>query len=99
MGDRSWHLQCAELRGQHRADRLQVLAYANLSGSGRVVCCLIYQYTLPTWESLKQRNRLFHRATLPYRGRQIDVWLTAVPMHAQVDRISLPVIVQLRSIT
>jgi hypothetical protein len=98
MGNRSWYLQGAELREQHRADLLQVLAYANLSGSGRVVCCLIYPCTLPTWESLKQRNRLFHRAALPYRGRQIDVCLTAVPMHAQVDRISQPLIEQLRSI-
>jgi hypothetical protein len=97
MGNRSWHLQDSELREQHRADLLQVLAYANLSRMDRVICCLVYPCRMSTWDSLRERGRLFHRASLPHRGRQIDVWLTAVPMDAQVARIASPFVEQLRS--
>jgi hypothetical protein len=98
MEHRSWNLQDDDLREQHRADLLQLLAYANLTGAGRVVCCLVYPCALPTWESLRDRGRLFHRASLPYHTRQIDVWLTAVPMHAQLDPIASPLVEQIRRV-
>jgi hypothetical protein len=96
LQQRSWHEQEVDLREQHRADLLQVLAYANLAAKERVICCLVYPCTMETWESLRDRGRLFHRAELPYRGRQIQVRLTALPMHAQVERIATPLIEEFR---
>ena len=98
MEYRSWNLQTDDLREQHRADLLQVLAYANLTSAGRVVCCLVYPCALATWQSLRDRGRLFHRASLPYHSRQIDVWLTAVPMHAQLDLIASPLVEQMQGV-
>lgn len=93
-----WRGQDDHLREQHRADLLQVLAYANLVSSKQVVCCLIYPCSTPTWESLARRGRLFHCSELPHRGRRIRVWLTAVPMSAAADRVAVPFTDKLRSI-
>jgi hypothetical protein len=93
----SWHAQSAELREQHRADLLQVLAYANLAAAREVVCCLVYPCSPRTWESLAARERLFHRAELPNRGRRVQVWLTAIPMGTSVATISAPFCRQLRT--
>jgi hypothetical protein len=98
MGHRSWNVQGDTLRDQHRSDLLQILAYANVTGGARVVCCLVYPCSSSTWQSLRDRNRLFHCASLPYRGRQVDVWLTAIPMHAQLDTIAAPMVEQIRRI-
>jgi hypothetical protein len=82
-----------EMRQRHRADLLQVLAYANLATSARVIVCLVYPCRAETWTSLAERGRLFHRASLPIGGRRVEVLLTAVPMHASlepiVERLSL----------
>ena len=96
FADRAWHQQSAELREQHRADLLQVLAYSSLSASPDVVCCLVYPCTVKTWESLKARGRLFHRAALPFHGRDVKVWLTAVPMSADLDQVATPLIHQMK---
>jgi 5-methylcytosine-specific restriction endonuclease McrBC regulatory subunit McrC len=88
LQDGGWRGQTDELREQHRADLLQVLAYANLVSSKNVICCLVYPCSETTWESLAKRGRLFHQAELPHRGRQIRVWLTAVPMSAKVEAIA-----------
>jgi len=93
-----WHNHADEFREQHRADLLQILAYANLTSNKSVVCCLVYPCTLATWESLVRRDRLFHKAELPHRGRQVQVWLTAIPMHASSDRVADPFCAQIRSI-
>lgn len=76
----SWHERDEALHERHRADILQVLAYANLARSADIVCCLVYPCSLGTWESLAIRGRLFHQAELPNRGRSVRVWLTAFPM-------------------
>jgi 5-methylcytosine-specific restriction endonuclease McrBC regulatory subunit McrC len=91
-----WHDQDAAMREQHRADLLQVLAYANLASSADVVCCLVYPCLHKTWESLVKRGRLFHQSELPNRGRRVRVWLTAVPMHAATDAVAQPLINLLR---
>ena len=98
MNQRSWSLQADELREQHRVDLLQVLAYANLAGSEHVVCCLVYPCGLATWESLRDRHRLLHRAFLPFHGRQIEIWLTAVPMDARLEPITTALVEQVRSL-
>ena len=68
------------LREHHRADLLQVLAYAGLFDSARVVACLVYPCRPETWESLRQRGRLVIRARVPAGDRQVELALAAVPM-------------------
>ena len=88
LQDGGWHNQTNELREQHRADLLQVLAYANLVSSTNVICCLIYPCSLTTWDWLVRRDRLFRKAELPNRGRHVHVWLTAMPMCSATDRVA-----------
>lgn len=83
-----WRGQDEELRSQHRADLLQVLAYGHLVSARNVVCCLVYPCSLSTWESLSRRDRLFHEAELPHRGRRVRVWLTAVPMSGEAEQVA-----------
>jgi hypothetical protein len=80
MQVRRWGEMEDDLRERHRADLLQVLAYANLSTAPRIVVCLAYPCHRETWESLEQRGRLYHRASLRAGDRRIDVLLTAFPM-------------------
>jgi hypothetical protein len=96
QGD-AWYDQNADLREQHRADLLQLLAYANLASTLDIVCCLVYPCSPRTWESLAARGRLFHRAELPNRGRRVQVWLTAIPMGTAVSAVSAPFSTQLRA--
>ncbi len=93
----SWGALEEQLREAHRQDLLQVLAYANLAEARLVVCCLVYPCSQATWESLRSRGRLFHKAELPNRSRRIQVWLTAVPMSASVEQTAVPLIEQVRS--
>ncbi len=96
LQERGWRGQDDDLREQHRADLLQILAYANLVSSKQVICCLVYPCSMPTWESLARRGRLFHCSELPKRGRRTHVWLTAIPMSAATDRIAAPLSEKLR---
>ena len=98
LQDGGWSGQTDELRERHRADLLQVLAYANLVGARDVVCCLVYPCSMTTWESLVRRGRLFHQSELPNRGRRVRVWLTAMPMCVAAERVASPFQDQLRSI-
>jgi hypothetical protein len=98
LQDGGWRGQTDWLREQHRADLLQVLAYANLVSAREIVCCLVYPCSLTSWESLARRGRLLHQSELPNRGRRVRVWLTAVPMCAAVERIASSLSCQLRSI-
>lgn len=75
----------AELRERHRADLLQVLAYANVATTPHVVVCLAYPCARETWASLRERGRLFHRAALGAGARRLDILLTAVPMGVAVS--------------
>jgi 5-methylcytosine-specific restriction endonuclease McrBC regulatory subunit McrC len=85
MATRTWGELEEELRERHRADLLQVLAYANLATTPEVVVCLAYPCRQETWDSLAERGRLFHRATLTGAQRRVEVMLTAVPMQAKAD--------------
>ena len=97
LQEHGWRGQEGDFREQHRADLLQVLAYANLVPTKQVVCCLVYPCATPTWESLVRRGRLFHCSELPNRGRRIHVWLTAIPMSAARVSIAAPLSEKLRS--
>ena len=93
----AWHEQSTALHELHRADLLQVLAYANLASTTNVVCCLVYPCSRGTWESLARRGRLFHQAELPNRERRVRVWLTAVPMGASANSVAAPFGTQMRT--
>lgn len=84
----TWRELDDQIREQHRADLLQVLAYANLATTTRIVVCLAYPCTLTTWNSLNSRNRVFHRASLSAGERRVDLLLTAFPMSANVRDVS-----------
>jgi hypothetical protein len=72
------------IRERHRADLLQVLAYSNLATTPRIVVCLAYPCLRQTWDSLRARKRLFHRASLRAGSRRVDLLLTAFPLAAEV---------------
>lgn len=92
---RSWSGVEEELRGQHRSDLLQVLAYANLARTPRVIACLVYPCSPWSWESLRERGRLIHRAELTIGSRSLLLWLTALPMATSLERIVTPLTDQL----
>jgi 5-methylcytosine-specific restriction endonuclease McrBC regulatory subunit McrC len=83
----SWRTVESEIRERHRSDLFQVLAYANLARTSRVVACLVYPCEVDLWDDLKRRGRLFHKAELAAGTRTILLWLTAMPMGKTVDEI------------
>ena len=72
-----WSSVEEELREQHRNDLLQVLAYANLARTSKVIACLVYPCSPQNWDSLRARGRLIHRAELTVGSRSLLLWLTA----------------------
>jgi 5-methylcytosine-specific restriction endonuclease McrBC regulatory subunit McrC len=82
-----WYNTSKTFQEQHRADILQILAYSSPTTTKKVVACLGYPCNKETWQSLKQRERLWHRASLYAGSRQIDVVLTALPMAANIDEV------------
>lgn len=80
MQEHRWGELEDELRERHRADLLQVLAYANVSDAPRTVVCLAYPCTDATWHSLGDRSRRVHRASMKSGSRRIELLLTAMPM-------------------
>jgi hypothetical protein len=87
MSKHAWGELDAELRERHRLDLLQVLGYANLAATRRVIVCLAYPCRPATWASLEERGRLFHRAALAAGPRRVEILLTAVPMQAELEPI------------
>ncbi|MCK4257844.1 MAG: hypothetical protein KAX49_02640 [Halanaerobiales bacterium] len=76
------------LKERHREDLLQILAYSTLYSTKRIVSCLVYPCSQQTWESLKRRDRLYHRASLSSGSRRVDVILTAAPMGVKIEESS-----------
>ena len=75
-----WHRMDEIIRKEHRQDLLQVLAYAATKSKAKVTCCLVYPCQSKTWESLRERGRLYHRANIPAGSRQLNLILMAIPM-------------------
>ena len=92
----SWSGVEEELRERHRNDLLQVLAYANLARTPKVIACLAYPCSLQSWASLSERGRLIHRAELSAGSRSLHLWLTALPMATALERVALPLAEELR---
>ncbi|MCB0167817.1 MAG: hypothetical protein KDI79_26560 [Anaerolineae bacterium] len=82
-----WHKLTDVFKEQHRADLLQILAYSTLAKTKKVITCLAYPCQKDTWQSLKNRERLWHHASLYAGERQVDVILIALPMVARVEDI------------
>ncbi len=91
MQRQSWVRLEEEIREQHRNDLLQVLAYANLARTPRVIACLTYPCTHHSWKSLEERGRLIHKANITVGSKSLHLWLTAIPMATAVDRIATPI--------
>lgn len=96
LQQRSWSRLEEDLREEHRNDLLQVLAYANLARTSKVIACLAYPCSPESWGSLRERGRLTHRADLTVGSRSLQLWLTALPMATAVERIAAPLVDELR---
>jgi len=93
----SWSNLEEQLREQHRNDLLQVLAYANLARTPKVIACLAYPCSPESWDSLRERGRLIHKAEITVGSRSVHLWLTALPMATAVERIAGPLADELRA--
>lgn len=94
----SWRSVEEEVREQHRTDLFQILAYANLSKSSRVIACLAYPCEPETWRRLVERKTLIHRAEITVGSRAVHLWLTAIPMSTAIEKIRVPLLQELRAI-
>ena len=93
----SWANIEDQMREHHRADLLQVLAYANLARTPRVITCLAYPCSTDNWVSHRDGARLLHQAEITSGLRSVQLWLTGVPMSAAVEPIATPLAEQIRS--
>jgi 5-methylcytosine-specific restriction endonuclease McrBC regulatory subunit McrC len=91
MQERRWSELESELRDRHRADLLQVLAYSTVTRTPKVLVCLAYPCNEERWLSLRSRNRLLHRASLPTSERRVELILSAFPLSTRLvhDAIQL----------
>ena len=80
-----------QLREQHRIDLFQVLAYANLARTSRVIVCLLYPCVTELWRNLLQSRRLIHQAEIPAGSRSLHLWLTALPMGLPPREVLVPI--------
>ena len=84
MQERRWTDLEEELRERHRADLLQVLAYSTVARKRKVLVCLAYPCNEERWLSLRARNLLLHRASLPLTERRVELVLVAFPLSTRV---------------
>jgi hypothetical protein len=92
LDDLRWRELGESLKSEHRHDLHQVLAYASLFDTHRVVALLVYPMFLKTWEALAPRGQSIIRASLPSRSRQVEVGLIGVPLQppqgAHIDKLT-----------
>ena len=97
LEDNAWGSVEEGIRERHRNDLFQVLAYASLARTARVIVCLAYPCTPDTWERMIRRNRVLHKAEINAGTRSIVLWLTAIPMATTLDKICAPLLTEVRS--
>lgn len=97
MQDHSWSRVDEVIRDQHRTDLFQVLAYANLARTPRVIVCLAYPCTPETWGKMISRKRVIHKADIRSGTRNLTLWLTAMPMATAVAEVCPPILQEIRS--
>lgn len=88
IGERAWAQQSENLQERHREDLLQVLAYSTLFPEARVTCCLAYPCRRDTWDRMKGRGMLVHRASVAAGSRDIRLFLCAVPFGMSAREIA-----------
>ncbi len=88
LDDRGWFGTSDTLREAHRADLLQVLAYGATSEARRLVCALIYPCKAATWDSLVNRGRLVHKASVPAGSRDVTLLLMAIPFERSISELA-----------
>jgi hypothetical protein len=84
MQKRRWSDLEDELRERHRSDLLQVLAYSSVAQTPKVLVCLAYPCNEERWLSLRERNLLIHRASLPMAQRRLELVLMAFPLSTRI---------------
>ena len=87
LNQERWGRLDEKLRERHRADLLQVLAYSTLSEASKITSCLVYPCQKHTWESLKKRGMLYHRAALNAGRRSVNLVLMAIPMDSEIEEM------------
>ena len=87
----SWQAIQDQIHEQHRVDLFQVLAYANLARTPRVIVCLSYPCAASRWRELREADRLIHQAEIPTGSRSLQLWLTAVPMGLALADAAVPI--------
>jgi hypothetical protein len=86
-----WRNVDAEVQEAHRSDLLQVLAYSTAFELGPITACLVYPCSPRTWQSLKERGFLFHRARVTAGHRSVNLVLTAVPFGVPAREVAAEV--------
>ena len=84
MQEHRWTNLEEEIRERHRADLLQVLAYSTEARKPKVLVCLAYPCNEERWVSLRDRNLLAHRASLPLTKRRVELVLVAFPLSTRL---------------
>lgn len=79
LDEHGWRRFADDLRGRHRADLHQVLAYASLFEASEVKATLAYPLRWDTWESLSSRGRDRSLAELLHGGRRVLLELRGLP--------------------
>jgi hypothetical protein len=98
LNRQGWSRVEEDVRENHRNDLFQVLAYASLAKTQKVIACLAYPCAPATWHALQLSNRLIHKASLNIGTRVAHLWLTAVPMIANPESISAHFADQMREV-
>jgi len=88
LQQQSWRSADELLREQHRGDLLQVLAYTTLASTKNIVACLVYPCSAETWNSMRERHRLIHKATINIGSRALHLWLAAIPMGMPSEEVA-----------
>ncbi|HEY0761181.1 MAG TPA: hypothetical protein VGD61_02330 [Pyrinomonadaceae bacterium] len=83
----SWFQLEDQIRSGHRQDLHQILAYSTLFDKPTITACLVYPCRQSTWRSLKERNRLSHRARIQAGNRRIELILATFPMSETAEEI------------
>lgn len=81
-----WKIE-EDIKEIHRVDLFQILAYSTLFSKKEITACLVYPCSLETWESLKNRGRLFHQASLGFEDRRVSIVLSAIPMGGNITTL------------
>jgi hypothetical protein len=61
-----------------------VLAYSTVAQKPKVLVCLAYPCNEERWRSLRERNLLIHRASLPITQRRVELVLVGFPLSTRL---------------